>query len=226
MGQTIAVIGGTGPEGLGLATRFVIADHTVVLGSRDAERGARVAGELADRLSSGGHANAAELLSGTGNVEAAAGADLVIVAVPHAGHRATVKSLRSAVAGKIVVDAVVPVIFEKGPRRADIGAGSMAEETAELLPESRVVGAFHEVAADILLEPDTPVNADILVTGGDAEAKRAVIELAGDIEGARGIDAGPLRFSRAVEDLAILLIGINGRYHARSGVRIAGLPGE
>ncbi len=224
MSHTIALIGGTGPEGLGLATRFAIAGHAVTIGSRDAARGAEVAGALAARLSSQGHGGAAGRLSGTSNEEAVAGADLAIVTVPHASHRATLEGLRPALAGKIVIDAVVPVSFDRGPRRVPVEAGSMTEEAAQLLPDSRVVGAFHEIAAELLQAPGTTIDGDVLVTGDDAEAKRTVIALAGDIQGVRGVDAGPLRFSSAVEDFAILLIGVNGRYKARSGIRIAGLP--
>ncbi len=224
MSHTIALIGGTGHEGLGLATRFAIAGHSIVIGSRDAARGAEVAGALAARLATAGHGGAAGRISGASNEQAVAGADLAIVTVPHASHRATLEGLRPALAGKIVIDAVVPVAFDRGPRRVAVEAGSMTEQAARTLPDSRVVGAFHEIAAELLRDPDAAIDSDVLVTGDDAEAKRIVIALAGDIEGVRGVDAGPLRFSSAVEDLAILLIGVNGRYGARSGIRIAGLP--
>ncbi len=224
MSHTIALIGGTGPEGLGLATRFAIAGHHVVIGSRDAARGAEVAGALAKRLSAEGHHDAASRISGTSNDKAVVDADLAVVTVPHASHRATLEALRPALAGKIVIDAVVPVTFDRGPRRVPVEAGSMTEEAAQTLPDSRVVGAFHEIAAELLQEPAAAIESDVLVTGNDADAKRTVIALAGEIEGVRGVDAGPLRFSAAVEHLAILLIGVNGRYKVRSGIRIAGLP--
>lgn len=224
MSHTIAMIGGTGPEGLGLATRFAIAGHSVAIGSRDAARGVEVAGALAARLSAEGHDGAAGRISGASNAQAVVGTDLAVVTVPHAGHRATLEQLRPALAGKIVIDAVVPVAFDRGPRRVPVEAGSMTEEAAQILPDSRVVGAFHGIAAELLQEPDAAIDSDVLVTGNDAEAKRTVIALAGEIEGVRGVDAGPLRFSGAVEDLAILLIGVNGRYKARTSIRIVGLP--
>lgn len=217
MAYTIALIGGTGPEGRGLATRFALAGHRVLIGSRDAARGEAAASALAAALGgvqiTGGH-----------NERAAEEAELVIVVVPYAAHRATLTALRDQLAGKIVVDAVVPMIFDRGPRPVAVEAGSAAEEAQALLgPGTRVVGAFHNLAAELLLDPAAAIDADVLVTGGDAEAKRTVIALAEAIPGVRGVDAGPLRFSRFVEGLTILLAGINGRYHAHSGVRIAGL---
>ena len=217
MSHTIALVGGTGPEGRGLATRFALAGHRVIIGSRQAERGAAAARKVAAAVAGGE-------LSGTTNVEAAAAAGLIVITVPFDGHRATLESLREALAGKIVVDTVVPVRFERGPQPVKVAAGSATEEAAELLPDSTVVGAFHNLAAETLLDPTAHVDADVLVTGADSEAKRTVRELAEQIEGVRAVDAGPLRFSRFVEGITLLLIGVNGRYKARSGVRLTGLP--
>ncbi len=213
---TIALIGGTGPEGRGLATRFALAGHRVIIGSRQAERGAAAASDVS--------AAVGRELQGTTNEAAVEEAEVVVVTIPFAGHRATLESLRDALRGKVVVDAVVPVRFEGGPVPVEVKAGSATEEAAELLPDSRVVGAFHNLAADLLLDVETPVDADVLVTGADQEAKRLVCELAEQIAGVRAVDAGPLRFSRFVEGITVLLIGINGRYRTHSGVRIAGLP--
>jgi 8-hydroxy-5-deazaflavin:NADPH oxidoreductase len=210
MPHTIAILGGTGPEGRGLATRLALAGHTVVIGSREAPRGAAVAAELAAALVERAHGP----LRGDANEQAVAGADVVIVTVPYAGHRATLEALRGALAGKIVVDAAVPV---------DVAEGSATEEAAAILDGARVIGAFHNLSAEVLADPDAPVDADVLVTGNDAEAKQTVMALAADIAGARAVDAGPLRFSRFVEQITILLIGINGRYKTHSHVRIVGL---
>ena len=149
-----------------------------------------------------------------------------MITVPYDGHRATLESLRAVLAGKIVVDAAVPMLFDRGPRPIEVEEGSATEEAAAVLPESRVIGAFHNLSAEVLLDPQASVDADVLVTGNDAEAKSAVRALAEQIEGVRAVDAGPLRFSRFVENLTVLLIGINGRYRAHTGVRIAGLPAE
>ena len=224
MAHRIALVGGTGPEGRGLATRFAEAGHTVVIGSRGAERGAEVADELAASLATS--APHATTVTGTDNATAVDGADLVVIVVPYTAHRPTLESLGSALDGKIVVDAAVPVRFEKGPRPIEVEAGSATEEAKQILPEARVIGAFHNLSAEVLLEPGVPLNADVLVTGGDREAKDLVMALANQIEGARAVDAGPLRFSRFVEGITTLLIGINGRYKAHSGVQIAGLDVE
>ena len=221
MSRTIALIGGTGPEGRGLALRFALAGRDVVIGSRNAERGESIAAELRESLSGRDGLGA---LSGAANADAVAQAEIVIVTVPYEGHAATLSDLAGALAGKLVVDAVVPVRFERGPRPVEVAAGSATEEAAALLPDSRVTGAFHNLSAEILLDPDEPVHADVLVTGGDEETKRTVCALAEEIEGVRAVDAGPLRYSRFVEGLTILLIGINMRHRARTHVQVSGLP--
>ena len=221
MSRTIALIGGTGPEGRGLALRFALAGRDVVIGSRDAARGESIAAELRESLA--GRDGLGEL-SGAANADAVAQAEIVVVTVPYEGHAATLGDLAGALSGKIVVDAVVPVRFERGPRPVEVAAGSATEEAAALLPDSRVSGAFHNLSAEILLDPDEPVHADVLVTGGDEETKRTVCALAEEIEGVRAVDAGPLRYSRFVEGLTILLIGINIRHRARTHVQVSGLP--
>ncbi|MSP23146.1 MAG: NADPH-dependent F420 reductase [Dehalococcoidia bacterium] len=222
--HTIALIGGTGPEGRGLALRFALAGHRVVIGSRQAERGAEAASGL--RAALAGAAGSTGDLTGTSNELALAEADIAVVVVPYEAHRATLEGLRDRLAWKIVVDAVVPVRFERGPRPVEVEAGSATEEAAQILPDSRVIGAFHNLAAEVLLDPGASVDADVLVTGNDAEAKETVLILAGQIKGTRAVDAGPLRFSRFVEGLTLLLIGINGRYKAHSSIRVSGLPLE
>ncbi len=220
--HTIALVGGTGPEGRGLATRFALAGHRVIIGSREAARGEESARELAAAL---GTAVGTDRLTGGDNASAVAEADIVVVVVPYTAHRPTLEGLREALAGKIVVDAVVPMYFERGPRPIEVEAGSATEEAREILPDARIVGAFHNLSAEELLDPQASLDADVLVTGGDDEAKQAVMRLAECIEGVRGVDAGPLRYSRFVEQLTILLAGINGRYKAHTGIRIAGLDG-
>ena len=217
MPHTIALIGGTGPEGRGLATRFALAGHTVVLGSRDAARGAESGAELAASLGN-------DRVSGSDNAGAVADADIVVVVVPYSAHRPTLEGLRDALAGKVVVDAVVPVYFDKGPRPIDVPAGSATEEAAEILPDSTVIGAFHNLPADVLLDPQAHIESDILVTGGTGEAKDTVMALANQIEGCRAVDAGPLRFSRFVEGITTLVIGINGRYKAHGAIKVTGIP--
>ena len=222
--HTIALVGGTGPEGRGLALRLGLAGHRVVIGSRQAERGAETASGLRTMLAATGSDPLA--IEGTSNELAVAQADVVVVVVPYEAHRATLEGLRERLAGKIVVDAVVPMRFERGPRPVEVEAGSATEEAALLLPDSRLIGAFHNLAAEVLLDPTASVDADVLITGNDAEAKAVISAIVEGIGGARAIDAGPLRFSRFVEGLTILLVGINGRYKAHSSVRVSGLPAE
>lgn len=218
MPYTIALLGGTGDEGRGLAVRLALAGHAIVLGSRDAARAASAASEVAALLPTPTD------ITGATNEDAATAADLVIVTVPFEAHRATLEALASALAGKLVIDAVVPMRFERGPRPIDVPEGSATEQAAALLPQSRVVGAFHNVAASALLDLATPLDQDVLVTGDDADAKTEALDFVRGIEGLRAVDAGPLRYSRFVEGITLLLVGINGRYKAHAGVRVAGLP--
>lgn len=220
--HTIAVIGGTGPQGSGLGYRFAKAGHSVVLGSRAPERAAAAAAELAARLPSGAG------ISGAENVAAAQAADIVLVAVPFTGHREIVATLRSAAAGKIVISCVNPLGFDKdGPFGLDVEEGSAAEQAAGLLPESTLVGAFHHLSAVTLLADGGPLDhEDVLVCGDDRDAKDTVIDLASAITGKPGIDAGRLRLARQLEPLTAVLISINKRYKVRSGVAVTGLNAD
>jgi len=217
----VALIGGTGAEGRGLALRFAAAGHEVVLGSRDGARAAEAAAELTATLSAAGIAAA---VRGAENVEAAAQASLVVIVVPYEAHRPTLEALASALAGKVVVDAVVPMRFERGPRPVEVAEGSATEQAAALLPASTVVGAFHNVAAAALADLGETLHQDVLITADDADAKAAVSALVASVPGLRAVDAGPLRYARFVEGITLLLVGINIRYKAHAGVRIDGLP--
>jgi len=212
----IGILGGTGEQGRGLARRFAKAGHPIVLGSRDAERALAVAAELA-----GGRRPL--LITGASNADAAS-ADVVIVAVPYDGHRELLVSLASDLAGKIVIDCVNPMLFEKGrPSMIEVPEGSAAQEAAAVLPESRVVSAFHDVSAKLLLGSKVSVPTDVLVCGDDADARTLVCALAGRIRGMRGVDVGPLRLSSVLESLTMVLIGVNKRYKTHAGVRITGV---
>ena len=217
---SIALVGGTGPEGKGLATRFSIAGHTVTIGSRDPARGVEIAEELNSKLETLGQNFIP--VQGDSNEHAVTNSAIVIVTVPYSGHRATLESLSHLLDGKIVIDTVVPVYFEKGPRPVEVSEGSATEEAAAILQNSNVIGAFHNLSAEVLMEPALSLDSDVLVTGG-GDAKQVAIELVRDINGARPVDAGPLRYSRFVEGITILLIGINSRYKSHSGIVISGL---
>ena len=212
---TIGVLGGTGPLGGGLARRFAAAGVTVLVGSRDAARGRRVAEEIRADVPGGS-------VTGGDNAETARQSDILVVAVPYEGHADLLKSLADVLAGKIVVDAVNPLAFDKqGAYALDVPDGSAAQQAAALLPDSRVTAAFHHVSAPLLLDREVPrVELDVLVLGDDREATDAVQALAELIPGARGVYGGRLRNARQVEALTANIISINRRYKAHAGVRI------
>ncbi|MFF5243172.1 NADPH-dependent F420 reductase [Streptosporangium sp. NPDC000095] len=213
-GISIGILGGTGDQGKGLARRFALAGHTVLIGSRSAER-AQAAAE-----SIGGSVRGS--VRGADNPAVAAEADVVIVATPWDGHRATLESLRSELAGKIVIDCVNPLGFDKqGAYMLPVEEGSAAQQAAAILPDSRVVAAFHHVSAVLLLDPEVEeITLDVLVVGDDREATDTVQALAGRIPGVRGVYAGRLRNAHQVEALTANLISINRRYKAHAGLRI------
>lgn len=214
-GRSVAILGGTGDQGRGLARRFALAGHEVVLGSRSAERARASAEGL----------GADPQVRGADNVAAAAGADLVVVAVPWAGHRDLLASLEDELAGKIVVDCVNPLGFdERGPYPLDVPEGSAAQQAEALLPRSRVTAAFHHVPAAALLDPEVErVEQDVLVLGDDREATDVVRALAGLIPGMRGVYGGRLRNAHQVEALTANIIAVNRRYKAHAGLRVTGV---
>jgi NADPH-dependent F420 reductase len=209
---TIGVLGGTGDQGRGLASRLARAGNPVIIGSRSAERAQAAAGEL------GG----APGIRGMANPDAAREADLVIVAVPWEGHRDLLASLAGALAGKIVIDCVNPLGFDKrGAYPLPVEEGSAAQQAAAVLPDSRVVGAFHHVSAVVLLDPGvTTVDLDVMVLGDDREATDLVQALAARIPGVRGVYAGRLRNCGQVEALTANLVSVNRRYKAHAGLRL------
>lgn len=215
----IAVLGGTGPQGRGLAYRFAQAGHTVTVGSRRAERAESTANEIAERLGS------APFVSGTDNASAVSGADVVILAVPYEGHGELVASLSHELDDKVVVSCVNPLGFDKrGAYGLDVANGSAAEEAARLAPGARIVGAFHHLSAVNLWTTDALLDhEDVLVCGDDVDTKRVAITLCRAIVGRDGIDAGALRLARQLEPLTAVLININKTYKIRSGIRISGM---
>ena len=212
--QTVGILGGTGEQGRGVGRRLAMAGCDVVLGSRDAERAEQSAAALRD-------ADPGLSVRGGSNRDACVLGDVVIVAVPYDGHRELLASLAQDLVGKLVVDCVNPLGFDKrGPFVLDVQEGSAAEEAAAVLPGSTVVAAFHHVSAKLLLVGDEPVDTDVLVVGDDRDAKDTVIDLVGTIKGMRGIDAGALRLSRYVEGMTAALISTNRRYKAHAGLRV------
>jgi 8-hydroxy-5-deazaflavin:NADPH oxidoreductase len=209
---TVAVLGGTGPQGRGLARRFAAAGLPVVIGSRSVERAEEAAAQLAS----------AGAVTGADNAAAAAAGDLVVVAVPWDGHAELLASLADALAGKVVVDCVNPLGFDKqGAYALPVEEGSAAQQAQGILTASTVVAAFHHVSAVLLEDPEVAeVAIDVLVLGDVREATDLVQDLAGVIPGARGVYAGRLRNAHQVEALTANLISVNRRYKAHAGVRV------
>jgi NADPH-dependent F420 reductase len=215
-GVTVAVLGGTGPQGQGLARRWAEAGLVVLIGSRDAGRAARSAAELA--TSTGGD------VRGLANADAAEAADVAVVAVPYDGHADLLGSLAGPLQGKIVVDCVNPLGFDQqGAYALEVADGSAAQEAAALLPGSVVVAAFHHVSAALLNDPEvSSIDTDVLVLGESEhrDATDLVRALAEVIPGMRGVYAGRLRNAHQVEALTANLIAVNRRYHANAGLRV------
>ena len=219
---TVGVLGGTGPQGRGLAVRLAAAGQRVLLGSRDADRASEVAVDVAQRAAGIAAEGVEVSVLGGANVDVAGASDLVIVAVPFDGHAATLADLVRPLAGKIVVDCVVPMAFDKqGAYVLDVEEGSVAQQAAALLPDSHVVGAFHHLSAALLEDLSKPtLDGDVMVVGDDREAMDTVQALASRLPGMRGIYAGRLRNARQVEALTINLVSVNRRYKVHAGVRI------
>jgi hypothetical protein len=212
-GLVVGVLGGTGEQGRGLAHRWAKAGQRVIVGSRSAERAEAAAAEL-------GHG-----VRGLGNAECAEASDVVVVAVPWDGHRALLESLAPVLAGKVVVDCVNPLGFDKqGAYALAVEEGSAAQQAAAVLADARVVGAFHNVSAVLLLDESVEqVETDVLVVGDDREATDVVQALAYRIPGMRGIYGGRLRNAHQGEAMTANLISVNRRYKAHAGLRITDL---
>ncbi len=206
----IGILGGTGDQGRGLGLRLAMSGLPVMLGSRSAERAAAAASEL-------GHG-----ITGGSNEDCAAGADVVIAAVPWDGHRELLESLRAVLAGKVLIDCVNPLGFDKqGAFALDVPEGSAAQQAAAVLPETTVIGAFHNVSAQLLLDLELDrIETDVLVLGDERWATDGVQGLVDRIPGMRGIYGGRLRNAAQVEALTANLISINRRYKAHAGIRI------
>lgn len=224
---SVALLGGTGRLGTALALRLAAAGHAVVIGSRDAGRAAEAARSINDRLASAeGVEQSDARVTGAENAGAAAGADVVVVTVPYESQQQTLRGLEHAVAARVVISTAVPVRFVPGtgPAHVDVPEGSAAEQVAELLPDARVVSALQTVSSATLGKLDRDVDADVIVTGDDDEAKRIVAAMLQAAMGARPVDGGPLRNSRYVEQLTVLLLTINMRARRNTGLRLTNLP--
>ena len=214
----IGILGGTGKEGAGLAQRWALGGHQVIIGSRDAERARTKAAELSAQA--GG-----ATITGMANLDAATTAPVVVLTLPASGLAATLVPLKDACRGKVVISTVVPLTFGGGRLFTPPPQGSSAEEVQELLgAEARVVAAFHHIAAHELAATEHDIECDLLLCGGDAEAKKVVAEL-GQGMGLRAVDVGALTNAGALEGITAVLATINRRYKLKnSGIKITGLP--
>jgi len=220
--RPIAIIGGTGPAGMGLGLRWARAGETIIIGSRDEQRARQAAAAIQQRV--GAQAN----VSGMENGHACAAADILMLTVPFESQASVLRQLKPAItAGSILIDATVPLAAGVGGRASrtlGVWQGSAAEQAAELVPdEVSVVAAFHNVSAE-LLGGDDPLDCDVIVCSDDRDAAQLTRDLAAKIPGVRAIDGGKLENARIVEQITALLIGMNIRHKGHAGIRITGLP--
>ncbi len=214
---TIAVLGGTGHEGSGLALRWAHVGHAVIIGSRTAEKAQAAAAEINAALGS-------DKARGADNASAAQAADIIVLTVPYSAHQSTIESVKDACQGKVFVDVTVPLVPPKVSRVQMPAAGSASQEAQTILGEGvKVVTAFQNIGAEHLKDPTHQIDCDVLVCGDDKEAKATVIGLAADA-GMQAWDAGPLANAVIAEGLTSVLIGLNIRHKVKaSGIRITGI---
>lgn len=222
MSRPIAVLGGTGPEGFGLARRWAEAGEVVIIGSRDAARAQDAAAKLKKLLGDSAQ------VSGEENAAACALADLLVLTVPFEGHAPLLKHIKTALRpGSIVIDTTVPLAASVGGRATrtlGVWQGSAAQQALELVPKGvSVVAAFQNVSSELLNESG-PVECDVIVCSDDPNAAQVARTLAAKIPGVRSIDGGKLENARILEQITALLIGLNIRHKGHSGIRITGLP--
>lgn len=222
--RPIAILGGTGPAGTGLALRWARAGETIIIGSRDSRRAQETAGKIEQK------AGKQARVSGMENSAACAGAEILVLTVPFEGQATLIKQLKPAIRpGSILIDATVALASAVGGRASrtlGVWQGSAAQQAAELVPKGViVVAAFHNLSAE-LLNGDEELDCDVIVCSDDTNAGELTRTLASKIPGVRGIDGGKLENARILEQMTALLIGLNIRHKGHGGIRITGLPPE
>jgi len=219
--EKIAIIGGAGELGFGLALRWAKAGEDVTIGSREAAKAAEAAARVKAAVPDA-------KIAGFDNVQAASAASIVVLAVPFAAQAGILKTIKPVLKTAILLDASVPLAAEVGgrpTRMLGVWEGSAAQQAAGLVPGVSVVSAFHNVSAEMLHDLNMRLDCDILISGDDASAKERVSALVKLIPGLRPLDAGPLEMSRVVESITALMISLNRRYKTHhGGIRITGLP--
>ncbi len=213
----IAFIGGTGPEGVGLAMRFAKSGNAVFIGSRTEERAAEAVAKVLAKVPGG------EVYGGF-NHEGAEKADFIFVTVPADAHQDILAELAEVIGDKIVIDVVVPMVFDKdGPRAIEVEEGSAAQQARAVLEKAKVLSGFHHLDATELQKIDKPMQGDVIICGDHRAAKKKVMELVEQIEYVRALDGGGLLNSKYAEQMTVLLLQINRIYKAHAGVRITGI---
>jgi NADPH-dependent F420 reductase len=212
----IGIIGGTGPEGLGLAMRFTKAGDRVFIGSRLQERAEEAERKVKEALPEG-------KVQGLVNDAAVEQADVVFVTVPWDAHSSTLENLAEAIGDKVLVDVVVPMLFDRGqPKAILVEEGSAAQQARALARGAKVVSAFHHLDGTDLQNVERPMQGDVLVCGDHKGAKKKVMELVEHVEYVRALDAGGLSNSRYLEEWTVMLLHLNRIHKAHTGVRIVG----
>lgn len=216
--EVIGIVGGTGPQGRGLAARWARAGHVVHVGSRTMEKAQAAVDDVLERAGAD-----AAVTAGT-NDQVASAAEIVVVALPYEAQTAALPPLASACAGKVVCNVVNPMVFDElGPTAVRVEAGSAAEECQQLLPEARVVSGFHDVSSRRLLRVAERIDTHVLICGDDEEAAHRVSHLASRIDGMWGVYCGPLRMSEYVENITPLILMVNKLYRIQAGLLIDGI---
>ncbi len=216
--QKIAILGGTGKQGKGLAYRWARAGYRVLIGSRTPPKAEAAAAEINARLN-----NDAPRVEGMSNLEAAQRAEIVVLTVPYSAHRPTLEAVKEAVQGKLLVDVTVPLVPPKVTKAQMPPAGSAAQEAQEILgPDVAVVDAFQNISHELLWEGGE-IDCDVLVTGKGKKNRQVVLQLVRDA-GLRGWDAGPIENAAVIEGLTSVLIYLNKTYGStHAGIRVTGL---
>jgi len=213
----IAIIGGTGPEGLGLAMRFTKAGHMVYIGSRSEERANEAVEKVRAKLPEG------DVFGGL-NAEGAEKADFVFLTVPSDAHHDTLVNLEEAIGEKVLIDVVVPMLWDKdGPKAVVVDEGSAAMQASALLQKAKVISGFHHLDGSELQKVDKPLQGDVVVVGDHKASKKKVMDLVEEIEYVRALDGGGLANSHYLEEWTVQLLQINKIYKAHAGVRITGI---
>jgi NADPH-dependent F420 reductase len=220
--EVLGLVGGTGPQGRGLAARWALAGHDVHIGSRTPESAQQAVADVQERIAAD-DAAVARVHGGT-NAEVAAVADIVVVALPFTAQESSLPDLAEPIGAKVVCNVVNPMVFDDlGPKAVEVPEGSAAEQCQALLPRARVVSAFHDVSSRRLLDVRTPIDTHVLICGDDDEAVHRVAHLASRIEGMWGVNCGPLRNSGHIENVTPVLLWINKAYRIQAGLLIDGI---